>query len=97
MTGEGIKFIFLKHENIVNTSGVTSNFGFPAKKNGPQSPSRAMSGSVNKAIQFNSIQLFEPSHTIHVFEKGDSSTPKQALLLNVPKSSVPTLRTLNTN
>ena len=30
MTGEGVKFIFLKHENKVNTSGVTSNFWPPA-------------------------------------------------------------------
>ena len=29
MTGEGVEFIFLKHENKVNTSGVTSNFGPP--------------------------------------------------------------------
>ena len=30
MTGEGAKFIFLKHGNKVNTSGVTSNFWSPA-------------------------------------------------------------------
>ena len=30
MTGEGVKCIFLKHENKVNTSDVTSNFGPPA-------------------------------------------------------------------